>query len=78
MFSNSLEADGDACDGVDLERNGVSDEAQLALRQAYKIFFREELSIPNALAKIEKDVPPLPEVQHLVQFIRTSERGVTK
>jgi len=63
---------------IGLERNGVSDEAQLALRQAYKIFFREELSIPNALAKIEKEVPPLPEVQHLVQFIRTSERGVTK
>ena len=63
---------------IGLERHGVSDEAQLALRQAYKIFFREELSIPNALAKIEKEVPPLPEIQHLVQFIRTSERGITK
>ena len=63
---------------IGLERHGVSDEAQLALRQAYKIFFREELSIPNALAKIEKEVPPLPEIQHLVQFIRSSERGITK
>ena len=63
---------------IGLERNGFSEESQTALRQAYKIFFREELSIPNALAKIEKEVPPLPEVQHLVQFIRTSERGITK
>jgi UDP-N-acetylglucosamine acyltransferase len=63
---------------IGLERNGFSEEAQAALRQAYKIFFREELSIPNALAKIEKEVSPLPEIRHLVQFVRASERGITK
>ena len=63
---------------VGLERNGVSEEAQSALRQAYKILFREGLTIPNALAQIETELPPLPEVQHLVKFVRTSERGVTK
>jgi UDP-N-acetylglucosamine acyltransferase len=63
---------------IGLERNGFSEEVQMALRQAYKIFFREQLSIPNALAKIEKEVPPLPEILHLVQFIRASERGITK
>jgi UDP-N-acetylglucosamine acyltransferase len=61
-----------------LERNGVSDEAQLALRHAYKILFRDGLTIPNALARIESDLPPLPEIQHLVQFVRSSERGVAK
>jgi UDP-N-acetylglucosamine acyltransferase len=63
---------------IGLERNGFSTEAVTALRQAYKILFREELSVPNALTKIEKELPPLPEVQHLVQFVRASERGVTK
>jgi UDP-N-acetylglucosamine acyltransferase len=63
---------------IGLERNGVSNEAQTALRRAYKIIFREELSVPNALLKIEEELPPLPEVQHLVQFIRSSERGITK
>jgi UDP-N-acetylglucosamine acyltransferase len=61
---------------IGLERRGVSDEAQAALRRAYKILFRDELSIPNALAKIENELPPLPEVLHLVQFIRASERGI--
>jgi UDP-N-acetylglucosamine acyltransferase len=61
-----------------LERNGVSDEAQAALRQAYKILFRDGLAMPNALARLESELPPLPEIQHLVQFVRTSERGVTK
>ena len=61
-----------------LERKGVSDAAQAALRRAYKILFREELSVPNALLKIETELPPLPEIQHLVQFIRASERGIIK
>jgi UDP-N-acetylglucosamine acyltransferase len=63
---------------IGMERNGLSEEAQTALRQAYKIFFREELSAPNALVKIEKELPPLPEVLHLINFIRASERGITK
>ncbi len=63
---------------VGMERNGVSEEAQSALRLAYKIIFREGLTIPNALTRIEAELPRLPEVLHLVQFIRTSERGISK
>jgi UDP-N-acetylglucosamine acyltransferase len=63
---------------IGLERNGVTEETQTALRQAYKILFREGLTIPNALARIEADLPASPELTHLLQFIRTSERGFTK
>jgi UDP-N-acetylglucosamine acyltransferase len=63
---------------VGLERNGVSEAAQTALRQAYKILFRAGLTIPNALEQIENELPPLPELAYLVNFVRTSERGVGK
>ncbi|HEY5041414.1 MAG TPA: acyl-ACP--UDP-N-acetylglucosamine O-acyltransferase [Verrucomicrobiae bacterium] len=63
---------------VGLERNGISEEAQNALKQAYKILFRDGLAMSAALAKIESDLPPLPEVKHLVQFVRASERGICK
>jgi UDP-N-acetylglucosamine acyltransferase len=63
---------------VAMERLGVSKEAQTALRAAYKILFREGLIVSNALAKIEKKLPPLPEILHLVKFIRASERGIGK
>ena len=63
---------------VGLERAELSDEAQTALRAAYKIIFREGLSTPNALAKVEAELPALPEVKHLVQCIRASERGICK
>jgi UDP-N-acetylglucosamine acyltransferase len=63
---------------VGLERAGFSEEAISALRSAYKIIFRESLTLANALAKIEKELPPLPDVQYLVQFVRTSPRGISK
>lgn len=63
---------------VGLERAGVSEAAQNALKRAYKILFREGLATTNALAKIESDLPSLPEIQHLVKFIRGSERGISK
>jgi UDP-N-acetylglucosamine acyltransferase len=61
-----------------MERNGVSEEAQSALRQAYKFLFREGLTVSNAIAKVEKQLPPLPEILHLIQFVRASERGISK
>lgn len=67
-----------ALNKIGLQRNGISEEAQAALRQAYKFLFREQLPQADALAKIESELPPLPEVQHLVQFVRASERGIIK
>jgi len=63
---------------VGLERNGVSEEAQAALKQAFRILFREGLTISNALARIEAELPKLSEILFLIQFIRTSERGLSK
>ncbi len=63
---------------VGMERNGVSEEAQVALRQAYKILHRAGLTMSNALERIEKELPALPEVQQFIHFVRTSERGVAR
>ena len=63
---------------IGIERHGVSEEAQDALRRAFKILFRDGLTISNAVVKIEADLPPLPEVKHLLDFARTSERGLSK
>ena len=62
-----------------MERNDVSEKAQSALRKAYKILFREGLTVSNGIAKVEKQLPAaLPEVAHLIQFVRASERGISK
>ena len=61
---------------VGLERNRVSEEAQAALKQAHKLLFRDGLAVANACAKIEAELPMLPEISQLVEFARTSERGM--
>ena len=63
---------------VGLERNGVPEEVQNALKAAYKILFRDGLTVSNALARIESEVPSSAELVHLLQFVRTSERGLCK
>ena len=63
---------------VRLERCGVSVEAQQALKEAYKIVFRTELTVVKALERIETELAPLPEVRNFVEFIRKSERGISK
>jgi len=63
---------------VGLERAGIAEEVQAALRQAHKLLFRSGLSLPNALARIEAELPPYPELRHLVNFIRSSSRGISR
>ncbi|MCC6234516.1 MAG: acyl-ACP--UDP-N-acetylglucosamine O-acyltransferase [Verrucomicrobiales bacterium] len=63
---------------VGLERNGVSEDATVALKTAFRFLFRENLSLSNALLRIERELPSLPELCHLVQFIRSSDRGISK
>lgn len=63
---------------VGLDRYGATAATQAALRQAYKTLFRDGLTIPNALARIEKELPPLPELEHLIRFVRATQRGFTK
>ena len=63
---------------VGLERRGVSEEAQASLKQAYKILFREGLTVSNALAKIDTELAKSRELEHLLNFARTSQRGLSK
>jgi UDP-N-acetylglucosamine acyltransferase len=78
MLADGNPAETRTVNKVGLERNNISEEAQSGLRQAFKILFREGLTITNALARIEAELPNLPEILHLIQFVRTSSRGISK
>ena len=78
MIGDGNPAETRALNKVGLERHGFSAESQAALKSAFKILFRQGLTIPNALAKIEAEVARVPEIEHLLAFARASERGLTK
>lgn len=63
---------------IGLSRRGFSEEVRTALRSAYKLLCRSGLNVSDALAEIEATLPPLPEIVHLVEFFRTTKRGVIK
>lgn len=64
---------------VGLRRHGFSRETISKLDQAFRILFRSpELLQADALAQVRTEFPDCAEVEHLVQFLETSKRGVAK
>jgi len=61
-----------------LKRNGVPEESQTGLKLAQRIIFRENLTTANAVKKVRSEVPASPELEHLLNFIQSSERGIAK
>ncbi len=62
---------------VGLKRAGFSLQEVRALKAAYKLLYRSGLSLADALARIEAEIPS-PHTLHLVQFIRESKRGIAR
>jgi len=63
---------------VGLRRHGASAEAIQALKQAYRIVFLSGLNTSQALAQLEQELSGTPEVQRFVDFIKRSQRGISK
>jgi UDP-N-acetylglucosamine acyltransferase len=61
-----------------LERDGLTREDIADLEAAYRLLSRSELNTTQALEAIEARRLTSPHVRALVEFIRTSERGVVK
>lgn len=62
---------------IGLERRGFSEDVRRALKQTYRILFRSKLNLSQAVARAEAEAPRIPEVRHLLEFIKASERGIT-
>lgn len=61
---------------VGLGRRGFTPEAQVAIRRAFRVLLQSRLNTQAALALLDAEGPHTPEVQTLVEFIRSSTRGV--
>ncbi len=63
---------------IGLERKGFSKDTIEALQRAYRILVRSKLKLQDALARIEAELSLYPEVRYLVEFVRTSKRGIIR
>jgi UDP-N-acetylglucosamine acyltransferase len=63
---------------IGLERRGFQTPAIEALQTSFRLLTRAKLNTTQAIERIRAEVPPCAEVDELLEFIRTSERGVVK
>lgn len=61
---------------VGLRRAGLDRKVILDIRRAFKLLFRSGKRLEEAMAELEKAIP-CAEVQHLIDFCRASQRGIT-
>jgi UDP-N-acetylglucosamine acyltransferase len=61
---------------VGMRRSGMSHAEIDAVRQAYRMIFRQGHVLPAALGQIEQELGHIPPVAELVAFIRQSKRGI--
>ncbi|MAD58259.1 MAG: acyl-[acyl-carrier-protein]--UDP-N-acetylglucosamine O-acyltransferase [Porticoccus sp.] len=63
---------------VGLKRRGFNKDAILAIKQAYKILYRQGLSLDDALAKLAKLAIKQSEVQLMLDSVKASSRGIIR
>ncbi|MFC1467697.1 acyl-ACP--UDP-N-acetylglucosamine O-acyltransferase [Verrucomicrobiota bacterium] len=63
---------------IGMERRGVSEESRKQLKEAFRLLYRKELSVTQALEQIESTLDQTEEVKHLVEFIKNSQTGITR
>ncbi|HWP39223.1 MAG TPA: acyl-ACP--UDP-N-acetylglucosamine O-acyltransferase [Gemmatimonadales bacterium] len=61
---------------VGLERAGFSPDVRRALQRAFRLLFNSELRRTEAIERLREDGPRIAEVDELIEFIATSERGI--
>lgn len=61
---------------IGLQRSGMEEETIRELKRAYRLLFRSDLNVSQAIERAHTEIEPLPEVKELIRFVEASERGV--
>jgi UDP-N-acetylglucosamine acyltransferase len=61
---------------IGMKRRGFEDGTISQLKKAYRILFRSNLNMSQAISRIREELPDLPELNRLLEFIESSDRGI--
>jgi UDP-N-acetylglucosamine acyltransferase len=61
-----------------LRRNNVPAEIRDEIRKAYKILYRSNLNISQAIEVLETSLEASPEIEHFIGFLKGAERGIVR
>jgi UDP-N-acetylglucosamine acyltransferase len=63
---------------IGLQRAGMTEEQIGRVKQAYKIAFRSNLGLAEAITQLEAELGGHPEIAHFAAFLKGSQRGITR
>lgn len=63
---------------VGMKRFGFTEETILALRRAYKVIYRQGLTVRQALEELNTMAKDYQEISLFIDFLQTSERGIVR
>lgn len=63
---------------VGLSRHGMTDEQIGRVKEAYRILFRSKLGLNEAMSRLKAEHGGHPEIDHMLDFIGSSKRGITR
>ena len=63
---------------VGLKRHNFSQEVLRDLKKAYRLILRSNQTLEKSIEHAQAEVPHSPEVDHFIDFIKSSERGITR
>lgn len=78
MMAEGYEARIVGVNRVGLRRRGYSSERIDRIAEAYRILYRQGRAFPAALEVLEERFGDDPDIRHLIQFIKSTKRGVTR
>jgi UDP-N-acetylglucosamine acyltransferase len=61
-----------------MKRRGFSKESQLAVRRAYKTLYRSSLTVEEAIEALAEDAQNDEQVKLLLEFVKSSSRGIIR
>lgn len=61
---------------IGLRRRGIKPDVRMEIEKAYKLIYLSGLNTANAIEKIETELVQHEEIKRIVEFFKTSKRGV--
>jgi UDP-N-acetylglucosamine acyltransferase len=63
---------------VGLRRHGFSNELIENIHEAYRIIYQSGLNTSEAIPKVKEEIPMSKEIQYILDFVTSSQRGIIR
>ncbi|OGX41723.1 MAG: acyl-[acyl-carrier-protein]--UDP-N-acetylglucosamine O-acyltransferase, partial [Omnitrophica WOR_2 bacterium RIFCSPLOWO2_12_FULL_51_24] len=75
-----IEGNSEACslNVVGLKRSSIGEDAKSQIKKIYRLLYRSNLNVSQALSEISKLGKLAPEAAHMIEFVKRSERGICR